>query len=94
MSSTLKIRENIYVKIAPKPIGLDNYYNINIEDYTNPKISQSGYKGFDISKKCSESPNIPNFPGGNTPPDTSYIKLIYLNYLANKSLENKISNFE
>ena len=90
MSSTLRVKEQFLIEIRPIPIPLKNYNNVTIEDYNNIS-SSSAYKGYNLYNKCSESPNIPNIPiGGNTPPDTNYIKLIYLNYLANKSLEKNL----
>ncbi len=92
MSSLLNAKEQFLIEICPKPIPFNRYNNISIEDYDKQNISSSPiYKGYHLYNKCSESPNIPNFPfGGNTPPDTNYIKLIYLNYIANKSLEKKL----
>ena len=91
MSSTIRVNDKFFLEIRPIPIPLKNYNNIAIEDYDIKKISKTGYKGYDLYNKCSESPNIPTIPlGGNTPPDTSYIKLIYLNYLASKSLEKNL----
>ena len=92
MSSTLSIKEQFISGIHSIPIPLKNYNNLSIEDYNSKNLSISpAYKGYNLYKKCSESPNIPNIPmGGNTPPDSNYIKLIYLNYIANKSLEKKL----
>ena len=90
MSSTLNVREQFFAEITPKAIPFKKYNTIAIEDYNNISTSPT-FKGYNLYNKCSESPNIPNFPlGGNTPPDTNYIKHIYLNYIANKSLEKNL----
>ena len=96
MSSTLSVKEQFFTEIRPIPIPFKNYDNISIEDYSTKNLSKSPiYKGYNIYNKCSESPNIPNIPmGGNTPPDTNYIKLIYLNYIANKSLEKNLYSLD
>lgn len=46
------------------------------------------------NEKLSESSNFPNFPAGTTPPDDSYMRLIYLNYLANKSIVNSVEKLD
>ena len=81
-------------------------FNLNLSNYTNfqintdKKISTSipisksnsapTTPQQDIHQDYSQEPDMPNFPIGNTPPDTNYLQLIYLNYLANKSLNKKI----
>lgn len=88
MSSTLIINKQLFPKINSISIPFNNYNSIDIDNYNATDVSPNAFKGYNLHQKCSESPNIPNCPfGGNTPPDTNYIKLIYLNYLANTSLK-------
>ena len=74
---------NIKRKTPTAAINLDNY---NI--FTNHQLDHSLLVE-NINHTLSESPNFPEFPNGNSPPNIDYIRLIYLNYLANNSLTSK-----
>jgi len=74
--------ENIRHKIN-KNINLDNYELFNKHNIKNTNLMEN------INNTVSESPNFPEFPNGNSPPNIDYIRLIYLNYLANNSLIDK-----
>ena len=79
-----------------------------IKNFTQSLEMYSQYRDFNIDtnkqpieskfnktqdEKYSESSNFPNFPPGTTPPDDSFMRLIYLNYLANKSIVNSVEKF-
>jgi hypothetical protein len=63
------------------------YRDFNID--TSKKTIDSKFTKTDDAK-YSESSNFPNFPPGTTPPDDSFMKLVYLNYIANKSIVNSV----
>ena len=67
-----------------KYVDYDNEYHLEEDNIIINNINQ-------VENKCSECPNIPNFPPMNTPPD-SYTKLAYLNIIAHRSLGNDLNN--
>ena len=67
------------------------YRNFNIVETNKQPIESKYTKTKD--EKYSESSNFPNFPPGTTPPDDSFMRLVYLNYLANKSIVNSVDKF-
>ena len=66
-------------------INLNNYksssYNKDYVESNSIQIKKSIY---------SECPDIPSFPGGNTPPDNNNLKLIYLNLVASRSRDSDL----
>lgn len=66
-----------------------NIYNNSIPKYGS--YDGKSYKKTDKQStdlKYSESSNVPNNPFGKSPPNNSYFKNAYLNYLANNNLKN------
>ena len=87
------------LKNNPKPIGLlskmfqDDKFKLESYDlredcyYFNDNTPL--FKNV-IKNKCSECPDIPNFPPMNTPPDDS-TKLAYMNIVAHRSLDKGLN---
>ena len=88
-----KLKDNL------KPIGLlskmfqddkfkldtyDSYENCYYLDEDKPIFRNV------VKNKCSECPDIPNFPPMNTPPDDS-TKLAYMNIFAHRSLDKGLN---
>jgi hypothetical protein len=88
MSSFRYKSKSTPISLKIKPNNLLNEYN---------KLSITSDKYIDDSKFInikptvySESSNFPNFPPGTTPPDDNILRLIYLNYVASRTLEKKL----
>lgn len=87
-------------KTVPIPVSkyndfsiINQYRKFNITDI-NETIDSKFNKSDKADEKLSESSNFPNFPPGTTPPDDQFMRLVYLNYLANKSIVNSIDKFD
>jgi len=64
-------------------------YNNSIPNYGS--YNSKSYNKLDkqtIDIKYSESSDVPNNPFGKSPPNNSYFKTAYMNYLANNNLIN------
>ena len=87
-------------KSVPIPVSkynnfslINQYRNFNISDI-NETIDSKFNMQDKSNEKLSESSNFPNFPPGTTPPDDQFMRLVYLNNLANKSIVNSIEKFD
>jgi hypothetical protein len=93
-ANTIDINEKVKNKINKNNCS-DSLYNKIESDYddTFSKLSDnfSPKKETNIYKKCSECPDIPDFPSGNTPPDSLYFRSVYLNLVANRSLDKDLN---
>ena len=97
MSATGYCQKTLPLSIKNLPHSLEMYtqyrdFNIdsNIDSNKQPIESKFSKKQ---DEKYSESSNFPNFPPGTTPPDDSFMRLVYLNYIANKSIVNSVEKF-
>ena len=82
-------------KSKSNPISLRIKSDDLLNDYNKLSITSDKYiddsKYINIKPKVySESSNFPNFPPGTTPPDDNILRLIYLNYVASRTLEKNI----
>jgi len=83
------------VHSMPIKIPINPQLSESTESYEEYSCSIPKYGSFEgsnelntntILKKCSESSNFPNHPFGKSPPDTKYMKNLYLNYIAKNNL--------
>ena len=85
-----KSKESLLTKLIKEDTyKLDNYVDY-INDYNLEETTAVEVKNI-IENKCSECPDIPNFPPMNTPPDNN-TRLAYLNLVAHRSLGNNLSS--
>jgi hypothetical protein len=63
-------------------------YNNSIPKYGSYSKSYNKLDKQTKDIKYSESSDVPNNPFGKSPPNNSYFKTAYLNYLANNNLKN------
>ena len=90
MSATVYTQKIIplHMEKFQQSLGIySQYRDFNID--ITKKTIDSKYTKTDDSK-YSESSNFPNFPPGTTPPDDSFMRLVYLNYIASKSIVNSV----